>query len=108
MCVPGLFGGGRSAPPAPPTPAPPTTPPAPMPIQQAPTPIPEAPTPAPVSEDETKRKAKVKAKKVAKKGQGQTGTTSLQTRKPESGGLSGITTPQGTNTSGGGSAGGSY
>ena len=49
MCVPGLFGGGRSAPPAPPVQAPPTAPPAPMPIQSAPTPLPASPTPTPSS-----------------------------------------------------------
>ena len=106
MCVPGLFGGGRSAPPAPPVQAPPTAPPAPMPIQSAPTPLPASPTPTPVSEDETKRKAKVTAKKVAKKSS--KGTSQLATKKPETGGLQGISTPQGTNTGSGSSAGGSY
>tara|TARA_R100001509_G_scaffold60045_3_gene33171 strand:+ start:3410 stop:3751 length:342 start_codon:yes stop_codon:yes gene_type:complete len=113
MCVgpiANLFGGGRSTPAAPPTPAPPTTPPPPMPIQQAPTPLPDAPTPVPISEDETKRKAKVTAKKVAKKGRGQAGTSRLATKKPATGGLRGIQTGQGTNTgsSGSGSSGGSY
>jgi hypothetical protein len=71
-----------------------------MPVQQAPTPLPEAPTPAPVSEDETKKKAKVTAKKVAKKGT--KGTSQLATPKPTTGGLQGISTPQGVNTSSGG------
>ena len=107
MCLPGLFGGRRNdPPPAPPVPAPPSTPPPPQPVQTAPTPMPEAPTPAPV-EDETKKKAKVKAKKVAKKAAKQ-GTTQLATKKPKTGGLQGITTPQGTNTASGGGAGGSY
>ena len=111
MCgslISNLFGGGTRAQPTPPTPAPPTTPPPPMPIQQAPTPMPEAPTPAPIQEDETKKKAKVKAKKVAKTA-AKKGTTQLQTKKPKSGGLKGITTKQGVNTgTGGGSAGGTY
>ena len=101
MCIGGLFGGGRSTPPAPPTPAPPTTPPPPLPVQQAPTPMPEAPTPAPVSEDGNKKKAKVKAKKVSKTA-AKKGTTQLQTKKPTSGGLKGITTSQGVNYGGGG------
>ena len=108
MCIGGLFGGGRRSTPPPPTPAPPTTPPPPIPVQQAPTPMPEAPTPAPVMEDETKRKAKVRTVKRKKTGRGQQGTTRLQTKKPESGGLRGITTGTGTNTGGGGSAGGTY
>jgi hypothetical protein len=70
--------------------------------------MPEAPTPTPISEDETKRKAKVRAKKRPEKGRGQRGTSSLQTKKPESGGLSGINTPQGTNTGSSGGGGGSY
>ena len=109
MCLPGLFGGGNRTPAPPPVPAPPTTPPPPMPIQQAPTPLPETPTPTPVSEDETKRKAKVTAKKVAKKGSQSKGTTQLSTKKPTTGGLQGIKTPQGVNPTGGGSGtGGSY
>ena len=108
MCIGGLFGGGRRAPEPPPTPAPTTTPPPPIPVQTAPTPLPEAPTPAPIQEDETKKKAKVKAKKVAKTA-AKKGTTQLQTKKPKSGGLKGITTKQGVNTgTGGGSAGGTY
>ena len=79
-----------------------------MPIQQAPTPLPEAPTPTPVSEDETKRKAKVTAKKVAKKGSQSKGTTQLATKKPVTGGLRCITTGTGTNTGSGGGTGGSY
>ena len=107
MCLPALFGGRRNdPPPAPPVPAPPSTPPPPQPVQTAPTPMPEAPTPAPV-EDETKIKAKVKAKRVAKKA-AKAGTTQLATKKPKTGGLQGITTPQGTNTASGGGAGGSY
>ena len=74
----------------------------------APTPMPEAPTPTPVSEDETKKKAKVKAKRVAKKASKQ-GTTQLATtKKPKTGGLRGITTGTGTNTTAGGGTGGSY
>ena len=108
MCLPGLFGGRDRTPAPPPVPAPPTTPPPPQPVQTAPTPMPEAPTPTPVSEDETKKKAKVKAKKVAKTA-AKKGTTQLQTKKPKSGGLKGITTKQGVNTgTGGGSAGGTY
>ena len=111
MCVgpiANLFGGGRSTPAPPPTPAPPTTPPPPMPIQQAPTTMPEAPTPTPISEDETKRKAKVTSKKVQKKS-GAQGTSQLATKKPTTGGLQGIKTPQGVNPTGGGSGtGGSY
>ena len=107
MCLPGLFGGRDRTPAPPPVPAPPTTPPPPQPVQTAPTPMPEAPTPTPVSEDETKRKGMVTAKKVAKKAAKQ-GTTQLATKKPKTGGLQGITTPQGTNTASGGGAGGSY
>jgi hypothetical protein len=61
--------------------------------------MPEAPTPAPVSEDGTKKKAKVKAKKASESSKTK-GTTQLQTKKPTSGGLSGITTSQGVNTGG--------
>ena len=50
--------------------------------------------------DETKKKAKVTAKKVAKKGT--KGTSQLATTKPTTGGLQGINTPQGVNVSGGG------
>ena len=64
-------------------------------------------TPAPVQEDQTKKKAKVKAKKVSKEA-AKKGTTQLATKKPKTGGLKGITTGQGTNTGGGGSAGGTY
>ena len=53
------------------------------------------------------KKAKVKAKKVAKKAAKQ-GTTQLATKKPKTGGLQGITTPQGANTASGGGTGGSY
>ena len=111
MCgslISNLFGGGRSAPPPPPVPAPPTTPPPPMPEQTAPTPPPTAATPTPISEDETKRKAKVTSKKVQKKS-GAQGTSQLATKKPTTGGLQGIKTPQGVNpTGGGGGTGGSY
>jgi hypothetical protein len=62
--------------------------------------MPSAPTPSPISEDETKKKAKVTAKKVAKKGT--KGTSQLATTKPATGGLQGINTPQGVNTSSGG------
>ena len=105
MCIGGLFGGNKSTPP-PPVPAPPTPPPAPLPVESAPTPMPEAPTPNPVTDD-TKKKAKVKAKKVAKEA-AKKGTTQLQTKKPATGGLKGITTKQGVNTGSGGGAGGSY
>ena len=67
---------------------------------------PAAPTPAPISEDETKRKAKVTAKKVQKKTRA-AGTTQLATKKPETGGLKGTGTQQGVNTgTGSGSASG--
>ena len=109
MCgslISNLFGGGRSAPPAPPGPAPPTPPP--MPVQTAPRPPPTAATPTPISEDETKRKAKVTSKKVQKKS-GAQGTSQLATKKPTTGGLQGIKTPHGVNpTGGGGGTGGSY
>ena len=62
--------------------------------------MPTAPTPTPISEDETKKKAKVTAKKVAKKGT--KGTSQLATAKPTTGGLQGINTPLGVNVSGGG------
>ena len=91
-----IFGGDRMPPP-PPVPAPPTPPPAPQPVQRAPVEAPATPTPSPYSEDETKRKAKVTSKKVQKKKRSQ-GTTQLATKKPETGGLSGINTPQGVNT----------
>jgi len=100
MCgsvISSLFGGGRSAPPPPPTPAPPTPPPAPVPVQSAPVAPPTSPTPAPVTEDESKRKAKVSAKKIQKKKRS-AGTTQLATKKPATGGLQGINTPQGVNT----------
>ena len=44
-----------------------------------------------------------RAKKKAQKGRGQQGTQSLATKKPTSGGLKGINTPQGVNTGGTGS-----
>ena len=78
-----------------------------MPVQSPPTPAPEAPTPAPVTEDETKKKAKVKAKKVSKEA-ARKGTTQLATKKPATGGLKGINTPQGTNTGGSAGGGGTY
>jgi hypothetical protein len=65
-------------------------------VQRAPVEPPATPTPAP-QEDETKRKAKITSKKVQKKKRSQ-GTTQLATKKPETGGLSGINTPQGVNT----------
>ena len=102
MCVGPLQDLFYKAPPTPPTPVAPSPPPAPMPVQQAPTPLPEAPTPVPISEDETKRKAKVTAKKVASKGRGQQGTSRLATKKPATGGLRGIQTGQGVNTGSGG------
>jgi len=100
MCgslISSIFGGGRqSTPPPPPTPAPPTPPPAPVPVQRAPIEAPTAPTPPP-QQDETKRKAKVTAKKIQKKKRS-AGTTQLATKKPAQGGLSGINTAQGVNT----------
>jgi len=59
--------------------------------------MPEAPTPAPVTDDETKRKAKVTSKKVQKKSKA-SGTSQLQTKKPDSGGVQTPTTGQGVNT----------
>ena len=100
MCgqaISNLFGGGRSTPPPPPTPAPPTPPPAPQMVQRVPVEPPATPTPAPMTEDETKRKAKITSKKVQKKKRS-AGTTQLATKKPATGGLSGINTPQGVNT----------
>ena len=67
----------------------------------------DSPTPTPVQEDQTKKKAKVKAKRVAKQA-ARRGTGQLATKKPQSGGLKGITTKQGVSTGGGGGAGGSY
>ena len=99
MCgslISSIFGGNRSTPPAPPTPAPPTAPPAPQPVQRVPVDPPATPTPAP-QEDETKRKAKITSKKVQKKKRS-AGTTQLATKKPTTGGLQGINTPQGINT----------
>jgi hypothetical protein len=64
--------------------------------------LPQAPTPAPVSEDETKRKAKVTAKKVAKKGTKGTSQLATAQQKPAQGGLQGINTGQGVNASTGG------
>ena len=96
MCLGAIFGGIRNDPPPP------------QPIQQAPTPMPEAPTPAPVEEDQTKKKAKIKAKKVGKKTT-KLGTTQLATKKPKRGGLKGIGTGQGVYVAGsGGGTGGSY
>tara|TARA_B000000557_G_scaffold227416_1_gene198393 strand:- start:308 stop:646 length:339 start_codon:yes stop_codon:yes gene_type:complete len=112
MCgglISGIFGGGRtSAPAAPPIPVTPTPPPAPMPVQQAPVPLPEGPTPAPVEEDPTKRKAKIRTRKRPTKGRQQQGTSRLQTKKPEAGGLKGIKTGQGVNVSKEVPTGGSY
>ena len=98
MCgslISSIFGGNRSQP-VPPTPAPPTPPPAPQAVVRAPVEPPATPTPAP-QEDETKRKAKVTSKKVQTKKRS-AGTTQLATKKPETGGLQGINTPQGVNT----------
>ena len=100
MCgslISSIFGGGNRSTPVPPTPAPPTPPPAPAPVQRAPIEPPATPTPSPISEDETKRKAKITSKKVQKKKRS-AGTTQLATKKPAEGGLSGINTPQGVNT----------
>ena len=106
MCgelISNIFGGNRQPPP-PPVPAAPTPPPAPQQVQRAPIEAPAAPTPAPISEDETKRKAKVTAKKVQKKTRAQ-GTSQLQTKKPATGGLKGTGTQQGVNTGAGGGGG---
>ena len=100
MCgslISSIFGGNRSQPAPPPTPAPPTPPPAPQMVQRAPVEPPATPTPAPMQEDETKRKAKITSKKVQKKARS-AGTSQLATKKPATGGLQGINTPQGTNT----------
>lgn len=99
MCgslISSIFGGGRSAPPPPPTPAPPTPPPPPQPTVTAPIAPPATPTPTP-QQDETKRKAKVTAKKVQKK-RTSAGTSQLQIKKPATGGVKGTETPQGVNT----------
>ena len=85
---------------SPPTPAVPTAPPTPQETQMAPTPTPATPTPSPYSEDETKRKAKITGKKVQKKKRS-AGTSQLQTKKPTTGGLQGVNTPQGVNTGAG-------
>ena len=90
-----IFGGNRQPAP-PPTPVAPTPPPPPAPTVTAPIEPPAAPTPAP-QEDETKRKAKITSKKVQKKKRS-AGTTQLATKKPTTGGLQGINTPQGINT----------
>ena len=99
MCgslISSIFGGNRQVS-APPVSAPPTAPPTPAPVQRAPVEPPATPTPAPMQEDESKRKAKITSKKVQRKKRS-AGTTQLQTKKPATGGLSGINTPQGVNT----------
>ena len=101
MCIGNLFGGQPKAAPTPPAPAPPSTPPPATDVVKAPLPLPETPTPPPKDTDNTKKKAKVVAKKTMKK-QASKGTTQLQTKKPETGGLAGINTPQGINTGTGG------
>ena len=108
MCLGAIFGGGRTAPAAPPIPVTPTPPPPPAPVQTAPTPLPEGPTPTPVQEDETKRKAKIRTRKRPTKGRQQQGTSRLQTKKPEAGGLKGIKTGQGVNVGKEIPSGGSY
>ena len=90
-----IFGGNRQPAP-PPTPVAPTPPPPPSPTVTAPIEPPAAPTPAP-QEDETKRKAKITSKKVQKK-KVSAGTSQLQIKKPETGGVQGTGTPQGVNT----------
>jgi hypothetical protein len=55
-------------------------------VQTAPTEMPVSPTPPPVTDDQTKKKAKVKAKKVNKKSATE-GTSKLATKKPATGGL---------------------
>ena len=107
MCLGAIFGGGRTTPAAPPIPVTPTPPPPPQPVQTAPTPLPEGPTPMPVEEDPTKRKAKIRTRKSPTKGSQQQGTSRLQTKKPEAGGLKGIKTGQGVNVNKETSAGGS-
>ena len=101
MCggiIESIFGGGRRSASAAPAPvSPPTPPPPPVPTQTAPVEAPPTPTPSPVTEDESKRKAKVSAKKIQKKKRS-AGTTQLATKKPATGGLQGINTPQGVNT----------
>ena len=106
MCgefISSIFGGGRRDTPQVQQPAPPTPPPAPVQPVTAPIEQPAAPPPGPISEDETKRKAKVTAKKVQKKTRA-AGTTQLATKKPATGGLQGINTPQGVNVASGGGA----
>ena len=93
------FGGGRQSytPKTAPQPVASTAPPPIVETITAPTELPETPTPRPVSEDETKRKAKVTAKKVVAK-QRAKGTSQLATKKPAAGGLRGVQTQQGVNT----------
>ena len=95
MCFGG--GGNRYQPKTSPQPVASTAPPPVVETITPPTPMPETPTPRPVSEDETKRKAKVTAKKVVAK-QRARGTTQLATKKPATGGLRGVQTQQGVNT----------
>ena len=95
MCFGG--GGNRYQPKASPPPVASTAPPPVVETITPPTPMPETPTPRPVSEDETKRKAKVTAKKVVAK-QRAKGTTQLATKKPATGGLRGVQTQQRVNT----------
>jgi len=93
MCggvISSIFGGGRQS-----------APPAPQQVQRAPVEPPASPTPAPYQEDETKRKAKVTAKKVQKKTRAK-GTTQLQIKKPAQGGVNTPTTQSGVNTGTGG------
>ena len=105
MCggvISSIFGGGnRGSYAPPPVQAPPTPPPAPQQVVRAPVEPPAAPTPAPFQEDETKRKAKVTAKKVQKKTRAK-GTTQLQIKKPAQGGVNTPTTQSGVNTGAGG------
>ena len=95
MCFGG--GGNRYQPKASPQPVASTAPPPVVETITPPTPMPETPTPRPVSEDETKRKAKVTARKVVAKHRAK-GTTQLATKKPAAGGLRGVQTQQGVNT----------
>ena len=95
MCFGG--GGNRYQPKASPQPVASTAPPPVVETITPPTPMPETPTPRPVSEDETKRKAKVTAKKVVAK-QRAKGTSQLATKNPAAGGLRGVQTQQGVNT----------
>ena len=95
MCLGNLF--KTPKPPELPQVRPNDPPPIAPPLEEVKQDLPATPTPTPVSEDESKRKAKVSAKKIQKKKRS-AGTTQLATKKPATGGLKGINTPQGINT----------